>query len=86
MPELCRLFGIIINMYFNDTQKHKEAHIHAIYNEYEVVVSLKGEILSGHLPNKQFKIVINWMDNHKKELEDAWNNASSGKNFNKISP
>lgn len=31
MPELSRFYGIIIKMYFNDTQQHHKPHIHAFY-------------------------------------------------------
>ena len=33
MPELSRFYGIIIKMYFNDTQQHHKPHIHAFYGE-----------------------------------------------------
>ncbi len=38
MPELSRFYGIIIKMYFNDTQQHHKPHIHAFYGDYEAVV------------------------------------------------
>ena len=33
MPELSRFYGIIIKMYFNDTQQHHKPHIHAFHEE-----------------------------------------------------
>ena len=39
MPELSRFYGIIIKMYFNDTQQHHKPHIHAFYGDYEAVVA-----------------------------------------------
>jgi len=40
MPELSRFYGIIIKMYFNDTQQHHKPHIHAFYGDYEAVVAV----------------------------------------------
>ncbi len=45
MPELCRFFGIIIQMYGND---HEPPHFHVIYNEYRAIIEIEtGEILQG---------------------------------------
>ena len=46
MPELSRFYGIIIKMYFNDTQQHHKPHIHAFYGDYEAVVAVVGGPLS----------------------------------------
>ena len=45
MPELSRFYGIIIKMYFNDTQQHHKPHIHAFYGDYEAVVAVDGALL-----------------------------------------
>jgi hypothetical protein len=37
MPELCRFFGIIIRMYYND---HGPPHFHAVYGEDEVLIEI----------------------------------------------
>ena len=37
MPELCRFFGIIIRMYYND---HAPPHFHAVYGEDEVLIEI----------------------------------------------
>ena len=48
MPELCRFYGIIIRMYFND---HAPPHFHAFYGEYQVLVDIENlAVLSGHFP------------------------------------
>ncbi len=58
MPELSRFYGIIIKMYFNDTQQHHKPHIHAFYGDYEAVVAVDGDLLAGSIPAKQLKIII----------------------------
>ena len=49
MPELSRFYGIIVKMYFNDTQQHHKPHIHAFYGDYEAVIAVDGELLAGVL-------------------------------------
>lgn len=66
MAELCRFFGIIIQMFGND---HNPPHFHAIYNEYRALIDIEtGELLAGELPGKQLKYVQVWADIHKEEL------------------
>jgi Domain of unknown function (DUF4160) len=48
MPELCRFFGIIIRMYFND---HDPPHFHAVYGEDEVLIEIDTlVVVRGELP------------------------------------
>ena len=86
MPELSRFYGIIITMYFNDTQQHHKPHIHAFYGDYEAVIGIDGELLAGSIPSKQFRMVSGWMAIHEAELYEAWNNAVQSKHFDKIKP
>ena len=37
MPEICRFFGIVIRMYFND---HDPSHFHAEYAEFEALIAI----------------------------------------------
>ena len=84
MSELCRLAGIIISMMFYDTGKHNKPHVHARYGEYEAVIAIDGELLSGGLPIKQMKIIAGWLALHEEEAYTAWNLAVQGKHFEKI--
>lgn len=68
MPELSRFYGIIIKMYFNDTQQHHKPHIHAFYGDYEAVVAVDGDLLAGSIPAKQLKIIIGWLAIHEEEV------------------
>ncbi|HRJ20009.1 MAG TPA: DUF4160 domain-containing protein [Bryobacteraceae bacterium] len=48
MPEVCRFFGIVIRMYYND---HDPAHFHAEYGEHEALVEIETlAVLRGGLP------------------------------------
>ena len=50
MPILSMFYGIIVRMHSEKGGKHHKPHIHATYNEHEIVLSLDGEILEGHFP------------------------------------
>jgi len=86
MPELSRFYGIIIAMYFNDTQQHHKPHIHAFYGDREAVIGIEGQLLSGSFPAKQYRMVSGWMAIHEAELYEAWNLAVQNKHFSKIKP
>ena len=52
MPVLSRFYGIIIRMYFQQSE-HNPPHIHAIYGEDMAAICIQtGEVLEGHLPRK----------------------------------
>ncbi len=86
MPEISSFEGIVVYMLFNDISQHNKPHIHVYYGEYKASIGIDGELLSGSLPHRQLKIVIGWIALHEEELYKAWNNAVSGKQFNKIKP
>ncbi|MCK5105907.1 MAG: DUF4160 domain-containing protein [Cyclobacteriaceae bacterium] len=59
MPTIDIINGIKINIYNGD---HRPPHIHAIYNEYEILVIIDtSQIYAGNLPNKQLKRVFDWL-------------------------
>jgi hypothetical protein len=86
MPELSRFMGMIIKMIFIDNEKHHKPHIHVFYGEYEASVGIDGELLSGSIPIKQFKLLTAWLIIHEEELYAAWNKAVRGMHFDKIEP
>ena len=86
MPELSRFYGIIVKMIFNDNEQHHKPHVHVYYGEYEASVGLDGDVLSGKLPMKQYRMLSGWMALHEDELYTAWNNAVREKPFSKIEP
>ena len=59
MPVLARFYGIIIRMYFLQSE-HNPPHIHAIYNEDVAAIDfMTGEVIEGHLPAKALGLVRN---------------------------
>lgn len=84
MPELGRFRGIVIRMYFADVGRHNKPHVHVKYGEFEATVALDGELLSGSLPQKQYRMVSGWLAIHEDEAYDAWNKAVRGMDFERI--
>ena len=59
MPTVDYINGIKICVYNGE---RRPPHIHATYNEYEVLIVIEnGEIYAGDLPNKQLKLVYDWL-------------------------
>jgi len=59
MPKVDTINGIKIYLYNGD---HRPPHIHAIYNEFEILIVIEtGNIYAGDMPNKQLKQVFDWL-------------------------
>lgn len=80
MPTISKFFGILIRMFFYDTDKHNTPHIHAEFQGDVAVYSIPdGELLAGALPNKKHKMVVAWIAIHEGELLEDWDLAVNGK-------
>lgn len=72
MPVLTRFYGIVIRMYFQQSE-HNPPHIHAIYGENMAAICINdGTILEGELPKKALEMVLEWTEMHKSELLKMW--------------
>ena len=72
MPVLSRFYGIIIRMYFLQSE-HNPPHIYAIYNEDVAAIDFKtGEVLEWYLPPKAISLVREWISLHREELTEIW--------------
>ena len=84
MPELCRFYGIIIRMFWED---HPPPHFHATYGNNEALVDiLTGEIIAGSLPLGARSLVRQWTELHREELVADWNLASTLQPLRRIEP
>ena len=87
MPVISIFYGIVVMMFFLDKKRHKRPHIHARYQEDEVVVGIpEGEVLEGSLPPAKMRLLLAWVEIHKNELMEDWKKASHGKPISKIAP
>ncbi|HYC53450.1 MAG TPA: DUF4160 domain-containing protein [Candidatus Binatia bacterium] len=84
MPEICRFYGIIIRIYFND---HFPRHFHAAYGDDEAVIDIDTlALLSGHIPGRALGLVIEWASLHQTELRACWEDAKNLRAPQKIDP
>ncbi len=80
MPEICRFYGLIIYMFYND---HQPSHFKVKFGEFEANVFIEnGNLLNGDLPLNKLKLVQAWAEIHKDELILIWDT----KQFHKIKP
>lgn len=87
MAVISMFYGIIVSLYFLDRGKHKQPHLHARYQEHEVVLSIPaGKVLDGRLPANKMKLLLAWMEIHREELLADWQLALNGDPVFKIDP
>lgn len=73
MPVVARFYGIVIKMYFSQSE-HGIPHFHAIYGEFNAVFSIETqELLEGDLPVRAQRLVKEWAALYARELLDMWN-------------
>jgi hypothetical protein len=62
-------YGILIRMFFYDTDKHSVPHVHAQFQGDVGVYSIPdGELLAGKLPPKKHKMVVAWIAIHEDDV------------------
>ena len=78
-------YGILIRMFFNDTESHHTPHIHADYQGSVAVYSIiDGTLLAGEIPLNKHKLVVAWIEIHKDDLIADWELAVQGSKIFKI--
>ena len=84
MPEICRFYGIVIRMYFMD---HAPPHFHAEYNENEALIAIDSmAVVSGSLPVRARRLVMEWASMHHDELRVAWGRVKRMESPGRIEP
>lgn len=87
MPIISMFYGIIVSMYFFDTNRHKAPHIHVAYQDDEAVYSIPdGRLLDGRIPPAKAKLVQAWIEIHQEDLMADWALAAAGSKVFKIEP
>ncbi len=71
-------------MYFVD---HAPPHFHALYGRYDAEVEIStGAVLRGKLPARAERLVREWSEAYRRELEENWNRARAHQLLNLIPP
>ena len=71
MPEICHFYGIVIYMYIDD---HNPPHFHVWYDDYQAEITIKEGIVRGEMPRRALRLVFEWLDLHRDELNMTTNN------------
>jgi Domain of unknown function (DUF4160)/Protein of unknown function (DUF2442) len=83
VPEISRFYGIVIQMLLND---HAPPHFQAIYGEREISVAIGDGVVTGHLPARARRLVLEWREEHERELMTNWELLRAGKPPRPIAP
>lgn len=71
-------------MYFGD---HPPPHFHARYGgNVALIVIATGEVYAGSLPTRAMRLVREWVDEHRAELEVDWQRAQAHEPLDWIAP
>ena len=84
MPEICRFYGIVIGMFYDE---HDPPHFHVRYGDYQAVVRISDlAVAHGRLPPRALGLVTEWAAKHRKELLRNWRAIENGRPIRKIVP
>jgi hypothetical protein len=84
VPRISEFYGIVIEMYFAD---HPPAHIHARYaGDEATIIIANGQVLAGSLPGRALRLVREWLDTHRDELERNWDRARRHETLEPVAP
>lgn len=84
MPEICRFYGIVIKMYFDD---HNPPHFHAEYGSDEALLNIESlALVAGQLPPRALGLVAEWASQHQDELKTCWRRAKNLEPLGRIDP
>jgi len=87
MPTISMFYGLLVQMYFMDTDEHHAPHIHVRYQNDEAVMEIPtGKILAGKLPASKLKLAQAWIEIHQEDLLADWQLAASGQPVFNIDP
>jgi hypothetical protein len=74
MPTIETIEGIKINIYFGD---HVPPHIHAVYNEHEVLLVIQTSVILAHsLPATQLRKAKSWLTENRVNALQIFNDCN----------
>ena len=72
MPVIARFYGILVKMYFSQSE-HGVPHFHAIYGEYNGVFEVDTlQMIEGDLPARAQRLVQEWAEPCRQDLRRMW--------------
>lgn len=72
--------GIKIYIYPNEYRsQHKLPHLHARYNDKEVVARIDtGDFIRGNIDKNKHKILKKWINEHQNLIKEKWDELNKG--------
>ena len=84
MPEICRFYGIIIQIYCGD---HLPPHFHALYADQVAKIAVESfEVIDGAIPARTLDLVRHQAALHQQERREAFERAAALQPPGKIAP
>ena len=84
MPRVSSFYGIVITMYYGD---HPPPHFHARHGDDKGKIEIaSGEVVAGSLSNRTLRLVREWLDQHRPELEANWRRVVNNEQPRRIEP
>ena len=83
VPVLSRFYGIVVYMNYRD---HEPPHFHARYQGQEVLVEIESGLVKGSFPKRGLRLLLEWMEVHREELERNWARARNQLPLEPIDP
>ena len=67
-------------------REHEPPHFHARYQDYEISVEIRSGVIEGKMPKRALKLLIEWAEQHKDELNDNWHRVQEKQPLSPILP
>lgn len=84
MPEICRFYGIVVKMFWND---HEPPHFHVEYGGERAVIDIRTTaVIGGGLTGRALGMTVEWAVAHRDELLDLWEKARAGEALHRLEP
>jgi hypothetical protein len=84
VPEICRFYGIVIKLFWND---HEPPHFHAEYGEHLALIDIRTlAVIDGRLPARALGLTIEWAAARQGELMALWAKARASEPLEKLEP
>ena len=84
MPQICYFYGITIYIQFLD---HNPPHIHAVYQGFKGQYEIhSAKLLAGKMPNRAHRLIQEWIELRREDLNKVWSLAKEGKQIYPLLP
>lgn len=85
VPRISFFYGITITMYW-DEGTHARPHFHARYGGQAASVDFEGIVIAGEIPARAQRLVAEWAQLHRGELQANWEHGRREEPMDPIDP